>query len=284
MLNIKLKSTKNLLRVLSTAENILRANKGENDLRYVKFEKVGDNLCLTAMNSFMRLYYYSDEVESIEGDCALYENKVLMSLFTVLDGAVEISDGVIRGKKCEYSIPNIAIENYPTTVFPDITERIELDSECFKNAIEGVIAATDKFEGILSGVYIDNDKLVTCDQKRIFISALGKNINNIVLPKDLVSEVGRLPFKDKIYLSTFGNSVIIEDGSIFLSCNTLSGKYPKYEAILPKEVRDEFVVDKEVFENALNLVAPIINEDTWECNLEVNNNNMLAFHFFPLAL
>ena len=279
MLNIKLKSTKNLLRVLGTVENILKANKTDNDLKYVKFEKMNSNLYLLAMNPFMKLCYKVDDVISVEGDCALYENKMLTSLFNVIDGEVVIGDGVIKSNKCEYNIPNIAIENYPDFIIPERPNRIEINSNEFIAAIENVIDATDKAEGVLSGVYINKNKLAACDSKRVFMSNLDINesIDNIIMPKDFVSEIIKLPFEDKIYISIFNNNIIAEDSNIYISSNLLAGNYPKYEAILPKEVNKEFNISKKDFENALTLVAPIIDDVTWACNLEFNDSKLKIY-------
>lgn len=279
MLNIKLKSTKKLLKILGIAENILKANKTDNDLKYVKFEKMNDDLYLIAMNPFMKLCYKVDDVISVEGDCALYENKMLVSLFNVIDGEVIIGDGVIKSKKCEYNIPNIAIENYPDFIIPERANRTELDSVKFIKAIENVIEATDKIEGVLSGVYINKNKLAACDSKRVFMSNLSINesIDNIIMPKDFVSEIIKLPFEDKIYISVFNNNIIAEDSNIYISSNLLAGDYPKYEAILPKYINKEFNISKKDFENALTLVAPIIDESTWACNLEFREDSLLVY-------
>lgn len=279
MLNIKLKNTKNLLRVLGTVENILKANKTDNDLKYVKFEKMNDDLYLIAMNPFMKLCYKVDDVISVEGDCALYENKMLTSLFNVIDGEVIIGDGIIKCSKCEYNIPNITIENYPDFIIPERVNRTELDSATFINAIENVVEATDKIEGILSGVYLNQNRLAACDQKRVFMSDLSslESINNVVLPKDFVNEITKLPFEEKMYISLFNNNIIAEDSKIYLSCNLLAGNYPKYEAILPKDINKEFNISKKDFENALTLVAPIIDDVTWACNLEFNDSKLKIY-------
>lgn len=46
MLNVKFKNSKKLLKVLGTIENILRKNKEDNKLKYIKLENINNKLCL----------------------------------------------------------------------------------------------------------------------------------------------------------------------------------------------------------------------------------------------
>ena len=102
MLKVKFRNSKKLLKVLGTVENILRRNKVENKLQYIKLENVNDKLCIIARNLYMRLRYYVEDVISIEGDSALYDYKTLISLLNVLDDEIEINNSEIRNKKCNY--------------------------------------------------------------------------------------------------------------------------------------------------------------------------------------
>lgn len=277
MLKVKFENSKDLLRVLATVENILKANKQDNDLKYIKLENINNTLHLVARNHYMRLGYYVSNVLSIEGDSILCENKVLNALLNVMDGVIEISGDIIKNDKCTYTIPSITAENYPVDILPQVENRVEFDTLQFKTAVENVIAATDVTEGVLSGVYLDNNKFVGCDQKRIFMNGLQKDCEQqkLILSKELLNEVLRLPFEDKIYMSIFGQNTIIEDSNLCVACNLIAGKYPKYDAVLPKDIENQIIIKKSEFEYALNLVTPIVNQDTGECIIEFQNGQAL---------
>lgn len=276
MLNVKFKNSKKLLKVLGTIDNILRKNKEENKLKYIKLEKINDKLCFSARNLYMRLSYIIENTLNIEGDSILYDSKMLISLLNVLDGEIHIKDNIIKNNKCEYDIPYINPDGYPEDIIPIIINKKELNTERFKEAIENVITATSKTEGILSGIYIDSNKLVSCDQNRIFIKYLEiqENLDNIILSKELVNEILKLPFEETIYMSLIGNNVIIEDSNLRIVSNFIVGKYPKYEMMLPKDIKYEIIFNKQDLENALNMLLPIIDTETMHCELEIEDSNI----------
>lgn len=277
MLNVKFKNSKELLKVLGTIENILRKNKEENKLKYIKLENINNKLCLFARNSFMRLSYIIKDTIEIQGNSILYDFKILSSILNTLNGDIEIKENIIKNDKCEYNIPYIDSEGYPEDIIPNIINKKELNTQDFKEAIEDVIAATSKIEGILSGIYIDSNKLVSCDQNRIFIKELEINepLDNVILSKDLVNEILKLPFEEKIYMSILGNNIIFEDENLRLIGNFIAGKYPKYEMMLPKEKNYEIIFKKDDLENAINLLLPIIDTETMNCELQFKDSKLL---------
>lgn len=275
----KFKNSKELLKVFGTIENILKKNKEENKLRYVKLEAVGDKLCIIAKNPYMKLKYIVENTLEIEGDAALYNCKTLCSLLNVLNGEIYIDNNTISNDKCQYTIQKINIEGYPEEIIPNIINRKKINTENFKEAINNVIAATSKLEGnILSGIYIDKNKLVSCDQNRIFIKKLQleEELENVILSKEIVNEIIKLPFEENIYMSLFGNTVIFEDSNITIASNLLSGKYPKYDMMLPKDIKQEIIFNKKDFEMAINLVSPILNIETNEIDLNIKDSTFLV--------
>lgn len=274
MLNVKFKNSKELIKVLGTIENILRKNKEENQLKYVKLDNINNKLCISARNTNMRLKYTLEDTIEIEGTSILYEFKTLFSLLNVLDGEISIKENTISNDKCEYIIPNVIPTSYPEDIIPNITNKKELIFEGFKQAIINVLPATSPIFDVLSGVYIDKDKLVTCDQNRLFVNKLNveQELDEIILPKELVNEILKLPFKEKIYISTFGQNIIIEDEFLFISSNTINKKYPNYKMMLPKQEKNKITFNKKDLEKAINLMLPIIDNSTMRIDLNIYNS------------
>lgn len=279
MLNVKFKNSKKILKVLGTIENILRKNKEDNKLKYIKLENLNNKLCLYACNNFMKLSYIIEDTIEIQGDSILYDFKLFSSILNILNGEIEIIKDVIKNNKCEYNIPIIDSEGYPQNIIPNIANKKELNTQDFKEAIEDVISATSKLEGVLSGIYIDSNKLVSCDQNRIFIKKLKTNeiLDNIIMSKDLVNEILRLPFEDQIYMSIFGNNIIFEDCNLRIISNVLNGRYPKYEMMLPKDIKYEIIFNKYDLENAISLLLPVIDTETMSSELEFKNGKLLIY-------
>ena len=279
MLKVKFRNSKKLLRVLSTAENILKKNKSDNKLQYLKLENVNGKLCIIAKNPYMQLGYYVEDLISIEGESKLYDYKTLISLLNVLDDEIEINDNKIKNKKCNYTIPIIDTIGYPEENTPESMNKKELDTKDFISGLEKVFCAVQKneYENVLTGVYVNGDELVACDSNRLFMYQLEKELDKVILSKDLINELLRLPFNEKINMSIFSNKVIFEDENIYIDCNFIAGDYPKYKQLLPQNFINEIYFNKKDLETALNLIMPVIDINRNNCKLDIGQNDMLIY-------
>ena len=278
-MKVKFRNSKKLLRVLSTAENILKKNKSDNKLQYLKLENVNGKLCIIAKNPYMRLGYYVEDLITIEGDSALYDCKTLISLLNVLEDEIEINNNKIKNKKCNYTIPVIDPEDYPDEITPEATNKKEINTNDFISGLEKVFCAIQKneYESVLTGVYINGDELVACDGNRLFMYQLEKELDKVILSRDLISELLRLPFEEKINMSIFGNKVTFEDENIYIDCNFIAGNYPKYKQLLPQSFINEIYFNKKDLEEALNLIMPVIDINRNNCKLDIGQNDMLIY-------
>lgn len=277
MLNVKLKKTEDLLKVLSTAENILSENKSENKLKFIKLENFENKLKISAINSYLKIEYLLKNVETIAGDAALYDCKTLLSLINVINEDITIQDGEIKCSKVKYKIPCEDDSDYPKIEFPDVENWAEINTEQFINAITNVMPATDKItDGAMSGVYIGENKTLACDSKKIFMQNIEvqKGLEDLILPKELIKQIIKLPLEEKIYIGTNYANIVIKDNNLKISSAKLSAKYPTVETILPKTVKHTIKIKKADLNNALTLITPIIDDDTKECILEYNNDIM----------
>ena len=274
-MKVKFRNSKELLRVLGTVENILKKNKSETKLQYIKLEKVEDKLCIIARNPFMRLGYFIEDTLSIEGDSALYEYKTLISLLNVLDDEIEINDKEIKNKKCKYSIPIVDTEGYPEDAPPEVANNNEINTKEFIDGLNGVFCATAKneYESVLTGVYVNGNQLVACDSNRIHIKTLETELDKVILSRDMVNELLRLPFQEKMYMSIFGQNVIFKDDNLYIASNFIVGDYPKYEQLLPKDEKNKISFNKKDLENALNLMIPVADQYRNNCCLEIRQDD-----------
>lgn len=276
MLNVNFEVNDDLLKVLRTAENILSYNKTETKLKCLKLTNENSKLKIIAINPFMRLEYIVNSTSSINGS-ALYDNKTLIALLRVAKGEVIINNGVIKCSGCSYKIPYMDDKDYPGDELFDITNYDSLDAEQFKQAIDNAFVATDKAtSSVLSGIYIDTNKAIGCDSKRIIMQNLGniENIKNVVLSKEAIKEIPNLPFKDTIKASIFGGNIILKDENITLCSALLIEKYPKVEQLMPKETKNVINIKRDSLHNALVMVSPILDGLTKKCILEYTDSEM----------
>ena len=133
--------------------------------------------------------------------------------------------------------------------------------------------AKNEYESVLTGVYVNGNQLVACDSKRIHIKTLGTELDKVILSRDMVNELLRLPFQEKMYISIFGQNVIFEDDNLYIASNFIVGGYPKYEQLLPKDEKNKISFNKKDLENALNLIIPVADQYKNNCCLEIRQDN-----------
>ncbi|MBQ3422467.1 MAG: hypothetical protein IJH34_12575 [Romboutsia sp.] len=135
-----------------------------------------------------------------------------------------------------------------------------------------MVPATSEADGVLSGIYIDDNKVVSCDQNRIFIKKISDTKLSIVLSKEVVNEFLKLPFEDKVYINTFKNNIYIEDKNLLLIGSYINKPYPNYESVFPKEEKNIINLNLKDLEEALVYLAPIIDNEIPKCILNFNKN------------
>lgn len=279
MINVKFKNNEKLLKILKTAENILNINQTGNIIKFVKLENLNNQLQITAINPVMKLEYLMN-VDEILGDSVLYDYKKFNALLNVINGNIEIKDGVVRGSNCEYKISWESAEDYPKDIIPEITNYSILKTDEFKKALENTFIVSDKIlTGVLSGVNINDNKLIGCDSKRISIENIetDDNIKNITLQKEFIKEILRLPFEYSLFIAKFGERIIIKDEFITISSSIFTEKYPLVEKILPKEIKNTITLKNKDLYNALIMITPVMDEFSKECSLEINKDSMKVF-------
>jgi DNA polymerase-3 subunit beta len=150
---------------------------------------------------------------------------------------------------------------------------ITLSSDVFAKALGKVLfaASSDETRPILTGVLFILAKgelsLVATDgfrlsQTKIKIGSQ-KGELRLVLPKLILSEVGRAEGDENIYLELIEKEkqAIFGVGDVVLSSRILEGDYPDFEKIIPKTSIYKVTLDKEEFLRSIKLSAPFARDN-----------------------
>ncbi|MBQ1276281.1 MAG: DNA polymerase III subunit beta, partial [Flavobacteriales bacterium] len=62
---------------------------------------------------------------------------------------------------------------------------------------------------------------------------------------------------------------------IVIVCRLIDGKYPNYEAVIPKENPNQLVIDRTLFQNSLRRIALFSNKVTHQTRLSLSPNEVL---------
>lgn len=179
--------------------------------------------------------------------------------------------------ECERS--NFRVAGVPRESFPDVprfeSTQTKLPAESFKMLIDRTIFAITQEESryTLSGAkFILNStgaKMVTTDGHRLaFIER--KDVNQAVpkggidalIPKKTLAEIAKLTasYEGTINFGADENHVYFEIGPRLLISRLLSGQFPNYEMVMPKENKHSVVFDTAALVQAIRRVAVMADD------------------------
>lgn len=151
-------------------------------------------------------------------------------------------------------------------------------ARCF-NGVSYAIS-NDQSRLQLTGVYCQfgeyGVKMVALDgfQMSVETAQCNGEIMNAIVPGQFLKLVvqGAIPDED-ITICTNGTRIEAISDSMSITCGLLSGEYPDYNRILPKEFKTECIVKTEEFKNALKCGSIIANKQNL-VKLEIGNESI----------
>ncbi len=224
----------------------------------------------------------SDYFSMVQGRATANGKKFLDVVRRLKEGEItlkcENDNLVIIQEKSRFKLPMFNAEEFP--VFPDFTHlpKIEIESAKLIQSIKKIIPAIDtnnpKYE--LNGALIDIKEyslnFVATDTRRL---ALVKFDNpsisklSLIIPKKAIVEIQKLFFED-IELYYDDTNLIIRSENYLFYTKLINGKYPDYERIIPKEIKNRLLVPKDRVVESIKLITSISNE----IKIEIGSENI----------
>jgi DNA polymerase-3 subunit beta len=188
--------------------------------------------------------------------------------------------------RSNYRLAGVAREQFPEVPGFKSTS-MRLPAELFRNFIKHTSFAITQEQSrfTLSGakfmVGADGARMVTTDGHRLaFVEKkdLGENAPaeavDVLIPKKTLSELTRLAetAEGDIAFGEDANHIYFEVGSRLLVSRKLTGQFPNYEMVMPKNNDKVAHFDAAEFNNALRRVALMADDRTRAVRLEFKNN------------
>lgn len=192
------------------------------------------------------------------------------------NNTVEISSN--HGK---YALAYANGEEFPKAVALENPSATTLSSDVLATAISKTIfaAGNDDLRPVMSGVFFqfstDNLTFVATDAHKLVkytrsdVSA--NETAEFIMPKKPLNllkgilagsdEDVLIEYNDSNAKFTFDNSVLI--------CRLIDGKYPNYEAVIPKENPNKLTIDRTQFLNSVKRVSIFSNKTTHQIRLKI---------------
>jgi DNA polymerase III subunit beta len=197
--------------------------------------------------------------------------------FLVDENNFGIEIGSENGK---YKLAGHNGEEFPKTPKMTSASSTIIKSQLLSDAINNTIFATgnDDLRPIMSGVFCELSQdgciFVATDAHKLVkykrSDANAEETTSFILPKKPLTLLKNNITKDtdvKIEYNSTNAYFVFDD--IELICRLIDGKYPNYEAVIPKDNPNVMTIDRLSFYNSLRRVAIFANKSTHQVRLKI---------------
>lgn len=201
--------------------------------------------------------------------------------FTAENSAIEISAN--NGK---YSLAYLEGEDFPKAVYLKDTSKTVIMGDTLANAINSTLFASgnDDLRPVMSGVFFqfttegltfvatDAHKLVKYTRTDIQASATAE----FIMPKKALQILKGIlqGSEEDIQVEYNETNAQFSFESTTLSCRLIEGKYPNYEAVIPKENPNILTIQRSTLLNSLKRVSIFSNKTTHQIRLKIAGSEL----------
>lgn len=179
-------------------------------------------------------------------------------------------------------------DEFPKTPKIENSSSVKVSGDVISSAINKTLfaAGNDDLRPVMSGVFCqfspqdiifvatDAHKLVR--YKRTDSSA--DNTSSFILPKKPLNLLRANVTSDIEVLIEYNESnAVFTFGDIVLVCRLIDGKYPNYEAVIPKENPNVLIVDRAQFLGSIKRVSIFANKTTHQVKLRLAGSELSLF-------
>lgn len=198
--------------------------------------------------------------------------------------AIELTSG--EGK---YKLTGASAEEYPSFSTVEDASQITIPSSLLVNAISKTIfaAGIEETRPQMTGIYCEqtenNITFVGTDAHKLVRYRRSDFSNdtptNFILPKkplNLIKNILVTYKEDADILVEYNiNNVAFRFENYSVVCRLIEGKYPNYEAAIPKENPNKLIIDRASFLNSVKRVALFANQSTNQIRLKLGGNEIV---------
>lgn len=176
-------------------------------------------------------------------------------------------------------------DEFPRTPAIENSSTIKISGDIISKAINKTLFATgnDDLRPVMSGVFCqftpqditfvatDAHKLVR--YRRLDSEATGSS--SFILPKKPLNLLkSNLSGDEEVQLDYNESNAVFTFNDIVLICRLIDGKYPNYEAVIPKENPNVLIVDRLQFLSAIRRVSIFANKTTHQIKLKIAGSEL----------
>ncbi len=285
-------SASTLLKHLKSIGGVLNSNNTIPILDCFLFEINKDELVLSASDMETTITT-SLKVESNEtGSIAIPAKTLLDALSNLPEQPISfILDKTkhsikLKTETGDYNISGQNGEEYPKLPALESQSSIIIKSDVLGNAINKTIFATgnDDLRPVMSGVFCQftesNSIFVATDAHKLVRytrnDAKAGASASFIMPKKPLNVLKSLlaGVDDAVKVDFNKTNALFSFGNVNLVCRLIDGKYPNYEAVIPKQNPNKLTVDRSAFLGALKRVSVFSNKATHQIRVKVAGSQL----------
>ena len=281
-----------LLKNIQTLGGILNTNNTLPILDYFLFEISESNLKITASDLETTLSADIQIQSDNNGSIAVPAKLLIDTLktfpeqpltFSVLENnTIEISSN--HGK---YALAYANGDEFPKTLPITDPSNSTISSKVLYEAINTTIFASgnDDLRPVMSGVFFQfssqNLTFVATDAHKLVryvrTDYKTENVVEFIMPKKPLNVLKGILASDEydVKIEFNDSNAKFVFSNLSLTCRLIDGKYPNYEAVIPKENPNVLTIDRSLFLNSTKRVSIFSNKTTHQIRLKINGNELI---------
>ena len=176
-------------------------------------------------------------------------------------------------------------DDFPRTPDLENSNSIKISGDIVANAINKTLFATgvDDLRPVMSGVYCqfspENITFVATDAHKLVrytrTDSQASGSSAFILPKKPLNLLKtNLKGDEEVMLEYNDSNAIFTFNDVVLICRLIDGKYPNYEAVIPKENPNVLTIDRLQFLSSIKRVSIFANKTTHQIKLKLAGSEL----------
>lgn len=284
------KSSASLLKQLQKISGVLSTSNTLPILDNFLFEITNGQLTVSASDSETTISTTMDVDSNDEGKVCIPAKLLLEVLKNLpdqpctfsVDSALAIEIAYDNGKS---SMVGYNGDDFPRTPALENPSSIRITGSILSMAINKTLFATgvDDLRPVMSGVFCEfspeNITFVATDAHKLVryarTDSQATGSSSFILPKKPLNLLKATVSSDEeVQLDYNDSNAVFTFGDIILTCRLIDGKYPNYEAVIPKENPNILTIDRAQFLSSVKRVSIFANKTTHQIKLKLAGSEL----------
>ena len=186
----------------------------------------------------------------------------------------------------KYHLTGHNAEDFPKLPQLADTAKIDIPSSLLAAGINKTVFATgnDELRPTMGGVFFEftSDYLtfVATDAHKLVryrrTDARAEEPANFIVPRKPLNVLKNLLLSEDAPVTVEYNitNAAFTFQNIKLFCRLIEGRYPAYEAVIPRDNQNRLTVDRQIFINAMKRLSPFANQSTHQIRLKISGQEL----------